>query len=329
MNDSSRSTVGYIGLGTMGAPMALNLLKAGYRVVVNDIRREAAAVHVQSGAIWADTPRALAEQCEIVFSCLPSLDAIETVALGEDGVCAGVRPATAFFEMSTSTRELVKRLHASFAERGAHMLDAPVTGGAKGAEDKRLSIYVGGDEAVFQRHEPVLKAIAEHPMYVGELGAGLIVKLIHNCAIQTTQAAIAEGFILGVKAGIDPLKLWRALRQSLAGRRRTFDDLFAQFLIGEYDRTTAPLWIVLKDMRGVTELALDLGVPLRFAHLALADIQEAANRGWSNRDVRSVMLLPQERVGVDIKVEPVQIDEVLRADPPAPSDVKFGVVSQP
>ena len=171
--------------------MVANLQQAGYRVVVNDVNRAATASHVEAGAVWADTPRAVAEQSEIIFSCLPSLQAIESVALGESGVCAGIRRGSAFFEMSTSTLELVKRLHAAFAERGANMLDAPISGGARGAKSKRLAIWVGGDKAVFQRYEPVLKAMADHPDHVGDVGTGLVTKLVHNCAMQSTQAAIA------------------------------------------------------------------------------------------------------------------------------------------
>jgi 3-hydroxyisobutyrate dehydrogenase len=151
MNDQAKPTVGFIGLGLMGAPMASHLQKAGYRLVVNDIRREAAESHLNAGAIWADTPRALAEQCEVIFSCLPTVPAIEAVALGPDGILEGIRRGHAYFEMSTNSLELVKRLHAAFAERGAHMLDAPISGGARGAQRGRLAIWVGGEKSVYER----------------------------------------------------------------------------------------------------------------------------------------------------------------------------------
>src|SRR5436190_1646626 len=158
MNNQAKPVVGFIGLGIMGGAMSHHLQKAGYRLVVHDARREAAARHIEAGALWADTPRALAEQCEVMFSCLPGLPEIEAVALGSDGVVAGIRRGHAYFEMSTNTPELVKRLHAAFAEREAHMLDAPISGGATGAQRGRLAIWVGGDKSVFQRYEPVLRA---------------------------------------------------------------------------------------------------------------------------------------------------------------------------
>lgn len=324
MNEKTKPIVGFIGLGIMGASMASNLQKAGYQLVVNDARREAAAPHLAAGAVWADTARVVAEQSEVVFTCLPNLDVVEEVALGPNGVLAGMRPGQALFETSTSTPELIKRLHAAFAERGAHMLDAPISGGALGAKRGRLAIWVGGDKASYDRFEPVLKAMGDKPVHVGAIGSGMVTKLVHNCASQATQAAIAEIFVLGVKAGAEPLSLWEAIRQGSIGRRRTFDGLVDEFLPAKYEPPNAALRIIKKDMMIATELGRDLGVPMRFANLALADIQEAMNRGWSERDCRSVMLLPQERAGVSIKVDASAIEDVLRRDPPAQTDSKRG-----
>lgn len=323
-NDVSRPTVGFIGLGVMGASMASNVLKAGFALVVNDVRHEAAESHLKAGAQWADTARAVAERSDVVFTCLPSLAAIEAVALGPDGILAGIRPGAAFFEMSTNSIELARRLHAAFAERGAHMLDAPISGGAGGARRGRMAIWVGGDAEAYRRFEPVLRAMGDQPVHVGAPGSGLVTKLVHNCTSQATQAAIAEVFTLGVKAGAEPLALWRAIRQGSIGRRRTFDGLIDEFLPAAYEPAHAALRIVWKDTLLATELGRELGVPMPFANLAFAQIQEAMNRGWSERDCRSVMLLPQEKAGVSIQVDPADIAAVLREDPPAPTDTKHG-----
>jgi 3-hydroxyisobutyrate dehydrogenase-like beta-hydroxyacid dehydrogenase len=324
MNDQAKPNVGFIGLGIMGAAMASNLQKAGYRLVVHDTRREATAAHVHAGAVWAHTPRAVAEQSEVIFSCLPDLAQIEAVALGADGVLAGIRRGHAYFDMSSSSPELVKRLHAAFTERGAYLLDAPISGGARGAQRARLAIWVGGEKSVFQRYESVLRAMGDHPVHVGAVGAGLVTKLVHNCASEATQAAIAEVFVLGVKAGAEPLSLWKAVRQGSIGRRRTFDGLIDEFLPAQYDPPHAALRIVYKDMMIATELARNLGVPMPIANLALADIQKGMEHGWAERDCRSVMLLPQNRVGIEIKVDSAEIQEVLRQDPPAQTDAKHG-----
>ena len=324
MNDQAKPVVGFIGLGIMGGPMTHHLLKAGYRLVVHDKRREAAASLVEAGAAWADSPRELARQCEVMFSCLPGLPQIEAVALGSDGLVAGIRRGHAYFEMSTNSPGLVKRLHDAFAGRGAYMLDAPISGGATGAQRGQLAIWVGGDKGAFDRYEPVLRAMGDHPIRVGGVGAGLVTKLVHNCAAEAMQAALAEAFVLGVKAGADPLSLWEAIRHGAVGRRRTFDGLIDQFLPANYDQPQAALRVTYKDTMIATELGRELGVPMRFANLALADTTEAINRGWVERDCRSVMLLPQERAGVAIAVSPDAIKEVLLRDPAAPTDTRHG-----
>jgi 3-hydroxyisobutyrate dehydrogenase len=324
MSDNAKPTVGFIGLGVMGGAMAANLLKAGYTVVVNDVRREAAAAHLKAGARWADTARELAGQCEVMFTCLPGLAQIEAVALGPDGLIQGIRPGHAYFEMSTNSLELARRLHDAFARREAHMLDAPISGGALGAKRGRMAIWVGGDAGAYRRNEAVLKTMGDKPVHVGTIGAGLVTKLVHNCTSQTTQAAIAEIFVLGVKAGAEPLALWRAIRQGSIGRRRTFDGLIDEVLPARFEPVNAALRIIHKDMLLATELGRELGVPMPMANLAFADIQEAMNRGWAERDCRSVTLLPQERVGVSIRVDPAAIEDALRDDPAAPSDTKRG-----
>jgi 3-hydroxyisobutyrate dehydrogenase-like beta-hydroxyacid dehydrogenase len=316
--------IGFIGLGIMGGAMTANLLKGNWHVSVNDIDRAAAAPHLAAGAHWAETPAAMAASCDIVFSCLPSLGAIEAVALGPDGILAGARPGLALFEMSTNSPALVRRLHAAFREKSAHFLDAPISGGAAGARAGRLAVWVGGDKASFDRARPALAAMADHVTHVGPSGAGLVTKIVHNGASQAMQAALAEMFVLGVKAGADPVSLWQAIRQGSIGRRRSFDGLIDEFLPGTYDSPSAALRTVHKDMMVATELARELNVPLRFANLALADIMEAMGRGWAERDARAVMLLPQERAGVRIAEDRARIEAVLQADPPAPTDTRRG-----
>jgi 3-hydroxyisobutyrate dehydrogenase-like beta-hydroxyacid dehydrogenase len=324
MSDDRKPRVGYIGLGIMGGPMALNLQRAGYALVVNDVRREAAERHLAQGAAWADTPAEVAAGVDVVFTCLPDLKVIEQVCLGPNGVVEGIAEGGALFEMSTNSLELVRKLQAAFAGKGAQVLDTPVSGGALGAVRGQMGIWVGGDRASYDRFEPVLRAMGDRPIHVGELGAGLVTKLVHNCASQATQAAIAEVFTLGVKAGADPLSLWAAIRQGSIGRRRTFDGLVDEFLPASYDPPHAALRVIEKDLQLATQLGRELKVPMRFANLALADVYEAMNRGWAERDCRSVMLLPQERAGVSIKVDEARIEEVLRADPAAPTDTKRG-----
>ncbi len=192
------------------------------------------------------------------------------------------------------------------------MLDAPVSGGPRGAKTGRLAIWVGGERAVFDQHKKVLDAIGDQARYVGAIGAGTVAKLVHNCAGYTIQCALAEVFTLGVKAGLDPAALFEAVRQGAAGRRRTFDALVDQFLPGVYDPPAFSLKLAHKDVGLATALGRELSVPMRAANLALEELTEAMNRGWAQRDSRVAMLLQEERAGVEIAVDPQRLKEFQR-----------------
>jgi len=307
--------VGFIGVGTMGRHMAANLQKAGHELIVHDARREAADSHVKAGARWADSPRAVAEAAEVVFTSLPGPAEVETVALDEkQGLLTGLTAGKAFFDLSTNSPTVVRRLHAIFKSRGVHMFDAPVSGGPKGAESRRLALWVGGDEELFKKYKPVLDAIGDQPYYVGPIGAGTVAKLVHNCAGYMIQTAMAEVFTMGVKAGVDPLAIWKAVRQGARGRVRTFDSLADNFLPGKFDPPSFALRLAHKDVTLATQLGREVKVPMRLANLTLEEMTEALNRGWGERDSRVPMLLQEERAGVEIKVDPAALRAVLDKD---------------
>jgi 3-hydroxyisobutyrate dehydrogenase-like beta-hydroxyacid dehydrogenase len=307
--------IGFIGLGTMGRHMAANLQRAGHELVVHDVRKEAAEPHVKNGARWADTPRAVAEAVDVVFTSLPGPAEVEAVALDErGGLLSGLTAGKAYFDLSTNSPTVVRRLHAIFKARGVDVLDAPVSGGPRGAESRRLALWVGGDEAVFRRLKVVLDAIGDQAHYVGPIGAGSIAKLVHNCAGYVVQTALAEVFTLGVKAGVEPLAIWQAVRQGAGGRRRTFDGLADQFLPGTFEPPSFALRLAHKDVSLAVALGREHKVPMRLANITLEEMTEALNRGWGERDSRVAMLLQEERAGVQIKVPPAAIKEVLERD---------------
>jgi 3-hydroxyisobutyrate dehydrogenase-like beta-hydroxyacid dehydrogenase len=308
--------VGFIGLGIMGSGMAANLQRRGYELIVHDVRRSAAAPHLQAGARWADSPRALAAQCPLIFTSLPGPAEVETVGLAGDGLLAGMQRGSAWFDLSTNSPSLVRRLHDLFAERGLALLDAPVSGGPQGANSGRLAVWVGGERAVFDRHRQVLDAFSDSARYIGPIGAGSVAKLVHNCAGYAIQTALAEVFAMGIKGGVEPLALWEAVRSGASGRQRTFDRLHDRFLRNSYDPPGFALKLAHKDMRLATELGRELGVPMRLANLAYAELTEALNRGWGDRDSRVPMLLELERAGLTVEVDQQRIDEVLERDPP-------------
>ncbi len=304
-------TVGFIGLGTMGSGITRNLLKAGYPLVVHDVRKAAADPYLADGAVWADAPEGVARKADVVFTSLPGPPEVEGVVFGAKGLLAGVRPGSVYFDLSTNSLAVVKRVHAAFAERQAHMLDAPVSGGPAGAASGKLALWISGDEAIFKKHKEVLAAIGDQARYIGPIGSGTIAKLVHNCAGYAINTAMAEVMTLGVKAGLEPLELWRAIRQGAIGRRRAFDLLAGNFLVGKYDPPNFMLKLAHKDVGLATALGRELGVPMRLCNLTLEEMTEALGRGWGERDSRIAMTLETERAGIEIKVDPERIKRVL------------------
>jgi 3-hydroxyisobutyrate dehydrogenase len=225
-----------------------------------------------------------------------------------------VRAGSAVFDLSTNAPALVRRLDGLFAARGAHVLDAPVSGGPTGAKSRRLAIWVGGERSLYDRHRPLLEAMGDQPYYVGPVGAGAVAKLVHNCASFTIRAVLAEVFSMGVKAGVAPDQLWQAVRQGNSGRRRTFDVLAEKFLPGEFEPPSFALKLGHKDVSLATALGREVGVPMRLANLALEEITEALGRGWGDRDSSSFMLLEEERAGVEIKVPRERLQQIFEQD---------------
>jgi 3-hydroxyisobutyrate dehydrogenase len=268
-----------------------------------------------AGADWADTPADLGKASEVVFTSLPGPVEVEAVTLGPDGLLEGMSPGDSYFDLTTNSPTLIRRVHAVFAEKGVNVFDAPVSGGPKGAKSGKLALWVGGDEAQFNENKAVLDDIGDRAMYVGAIGAGAIAKLVHNCSGYMMQTVFAEVFTMGVKAGLEPMALWEAVRQGAGGRRRTFDNLPDHFLANKYDPPAFALRLAHKDVSLATQLGKEMGVPMRIANLTLEEMTEARNRGWDDRDSRSAMLLQQERAGVKIEVAQEIIDAAFAKEP--------------
>jgi 3-hydroxyisobutyrate dehydrogenase len=284
--------VAFIGLGTMGGHMARNLQRAGHELRAHDLRR------VEGFNWFASAPDAV-HGCELIFTSVPGPDEVDAVAAKLKPV---LRSGTAWIDLSTNSPSRVRRLHGELAKQGVQFLDAPVSGGPTGAQSGKLAIWVGGDRATYERHESVLRAIGDQPLYIGAIGAGTVAKLAHNCGSFAIHAAMAEVFTLGVKAGVDPLSLFRALRQGASGRKRTFDRLAEHFLPGKYDPAAFSLRLAHKDAKLALELAREAGVPMQIGQIALDELTRAIERGWIDRDFRVAMTLQEERAGVDVRV---------------------------
>lgn len=294
--------IGIIGLGAMGRPIAANLQRAGHELAVHDVRK------VEGFAGFKSSPAEVAASCEVLFTSLPGPAEVESVA---SGVRSSLRKGAAWFDLSTNSPAVVRRIHHEMAKNEVAFLDAPVSGGPKGAQSGRLAIWVGGDESTYQRFLPILSCIGDQPLYVGPIGAGSVAKLSHNITSFSMMALLAEVFTLGVKAGVEPVALLKALRQGATGRKRTFDRLPEHWLPGKFDPPDFTVRLALKDATLALEMAHEFGVPMRVGELALGELRACVERGWAERDSRIAMTLQEERAGVSVRVPPERLQGVL------------------
>ena len=294
--------VGFIGTGSIGQPMAGQIVAAGFSLVVHDIDRQAAEPLVEAGAEWADSPKSVAEQCEIVCTCLPGPPEFQEVVYGSGGVMEGIAAGSVFVDHTTNSPELVRATHRRLESAGVAMLDAPVSGGAEGARTRDLTILVGGDGETLDRCRPVLDAIAKTVMHVGDIGAGCVCKIAHNCAGFSLDMATVECLTMGVRAGVEPAVLLEVFQRCAIGRNfnihtRLPDTLFS----GDFEPRFA-LRTAMKDMRLATELAEHYGVPMNLTAVCQAEMEEAMTRGWEGLDSSAFLRLQEERSGVQLRL---------------------------
>lgn len=303
--------IGFIGLGTMGTGMAANLRKAGHDLVVHDLRKESAQPLLEVGATWAATVADLGQAVDVVFTSLPGPKEMQAIGVGEGGLLGAMRPGSVWFDLTTNSPTMVREVSEQFREKGIGMLDAPVSGGPSGTRSGKLAIYVGGDRELFDAYKPVLDAIGDRVIYVGAVGAGSTAKLVHNLISLVMRMTIAEGMSLGVKAGLDPLELWNAVRQGAIGRSRTLDLVAEQYLQSSYDPPHFALRLAYKDFKLAQDLAREFDVPMKHADAAFEDYTAALERGWGELDSRSPMMLQNERAGVTIKAAAEDVKRTL------------------
>lgn len=294
--------IGFIGLGNMGGPMALNLIKAGHTLIVNDVRRQAAAPHLDKGARWAETPKAVAHESELVLTSLPGPKEVEAVATGPDGIIHGAVPGTVWADLSTGSPTVMRKLHGVFKDKGIHVLDAPVSGGAIGAQRGTLQVMVGGDEGIYNEVRSVLLGVGHKVDYMGAIGSGTIAKLVHNMISITVRQLIAEGFTLGVKAGVKPEALLAAIRGASFGQGLILSHMLPDVVFkGEFDHVRFALKLARKDVGLATDLAREYDVPMPMASLGEQVMIEVMARGWGDKDSTSPWMLQEEAAGVKVR----------------------------
>jgi 3-hydroxyisobutyrate dehydrogenase len=204
--------VGFIGLGNIGGPMAMRVVGAGHQTTVFDIRREAADPHLKAGAVWAESPAALAARSDVILVSVPGPREIEDLVFGPQGLINTIAAGAVYVELSTTLPSAMRRVHDALKAKGVDAIDAPVSGGAGRAAEGELAVWVGGDAQTYERVKPVLSSFGSKITFIGGLGAGLTAKLVHNQLLYTTLQAIAESFAMGVKAGLAPETLLKVVR---------------------------------------------------------------------------------------------------------------------
>lgn len=252
--------VGFIGLGIMGKPMSLNLIKAGYSLVVMDRNAAVSEELKAAGAVVAGSPREVAGQAEVVITMLPNSPHVKEVILGENGVIEGAKRGTVIIDMSSIAPLVSREIAAALEERGISFLDAPVSGGEPKAIDGTLSVMVGGDKKLFDAHYDLLKAMAGSVVHTGDVGAGNITKLANQVIVALNIAALSEALVLANKAGVEPELVFEAIRGGLAGS--TVMEAKAPLML---DRKFDPGFRIdlhIKDLTNALETSHGIGVPL-------------------------------------------------------------------
>lgn len=271
--------VGFIGLGIMGKPMARNIQQAGYPLVVYNRSRAAMEELAVTGATLAPSPQALAEQVEVVITCLPDSPDVEAVILGPNGILAGARSGMLCIDMSTIAPATARQVYARLKERGVASLDAPVSGGDIGAQQGTLSIMVGGDEAAFARALPILQTMGKNIVHIGAAGAGQVTKACNQIVVALTVQAVAEAFSLAQQSGVDPARVREALLGGFAQSRVL--EVHGQRMLSGNFQPGFKLNLFRKDINIVLQTARELNLPLFGANQvpALMDALLAQDKG--------------------------------------------------
>jgi 2-hydroxy-3-oxopropionate reductase len=291
--------IGFVGLGIMGKPMARNLMKAGYELVVHNRSREAVEELAGEGAGAAESPEEVAQACGTVITMLPDSPQVEEIVAGENGVLEGIEAGSLFVDMSTISPVVAKELAERVREREAGMLDAPVSGGEPGAEAGTLSIMVGGSEEDFERAKPMLGAMGSSITHVGPSGTGQVVKAANQIVVALTIEAVSEALVLGSKAGVDPAKVIEVLSGGLAGNA-VMDAKGENFLKHEF----APgfrLELHRKDLRIALAAGREYGVALPVTAIVDQMLLSMKMKGWGGEDhsalLRVIEDLSQYEIG--------------------------------
>jgi len=295
----AKKKIGFIGLGIMGKPMAMNLLKAGFDLTVYDIRPGPVKDVVAAGAKEGNSSRDVAEKSEVVITMLPNSPDVKLAVLGENGVLEGAKPGTILIDMSSIAPLVSKEVAAKLAEKGVEMLDAPVSGGEPKAVEGTLSIMVGGKKEVFDQVEDILKVMGASAVLVGDIGSGNMTKLANQIIVALNIAAMSEAMVLATKAGVDPEKVYKAIRGGLAGST-VLDAKVPLALKGNF-KPGFRIELHIKDLQNALDTAHEVGVPVPLASSVMEIMQALKVDGKAGDDHGGIIQFYEKLAKVQVR----------------------------
>jgi len=293
--------VGFIGLGTMGGPMAMNVLKKGHRLTVYDISDKAVAALTAAGAAAAPSPRAVAAASEVVITMVPDAPDVERAALGRDGIIEGIRPGAVYVDMSTIDPQTTQRVGAKIAAKGAHMIDSPVGKTAEHAVAGTLTLMVGGPAEVIARVRPILDCMGTDFFHCGALGMGEAMKLANNLLATTLLEATSEALTVGAKSGLTLDTMLSVMKTTMAWNNQLAIAMQARALKGDF-KPGFMLKLAHKDCRLALQMNRDLGLAATVGHATLAALDDGLAKGAGDNDVGVLLKLREAEAGVEVRL---------------------------
>ena len=292
--------IGFIGLGHMGKPMAINLIKSGYQMVVYDVRVEPVKELAALGASSSESVQEIGATCDIVMTSLPHPKISEEVWVGSQGILSEAKPQSIFVELSTVSPALVQRIAQLAASKSITVLDAAVAGGVTRAAKGTLTIMVGGEKEAFQKTESIFKIIGENVFHVGKVGSGMVIKLVNNAMAHVNMIAIIEGMAIGVKAGVAPQMLYEVISKSSGDSYQFRNRLGGRILKGNFEPGMR-LALAYKDSVLACELGRELGVPLFVTSAAHAVYEWAKLQDLNESDYGAIMTLWENLLKIKVR----------------------------
>jgi 2-hydroxy-3-oxopropionate reductase len=291
--------IGFIGLGIMGKPMAKNLLKAGHKLVVYDVMPAPVQELVAAGAEAGSSPKDVASKVEVVITMLPNSPHVEAAILGSDGVVEGIKQGTTVIDMSSIAPLVSQRVAAELAKHGIEMLDAPVSGGEPKAIEGTLAIMVGGDEKVFVKVKDLLLKMGSSAVLCGAIGAGNVTKLANQIVVALNIAAMSEAYVLATKSGVDPEKVFEAIKGGLAGST-VLNAKSPMVLEGNY-KPGFRIELHIKDLQNALDTGHDIGVPLPLTSQVMEIMQALKVEGKQKEDHSGIIQFYERLAGVKVR----------------------------